>query len=99
MLVGDTGFEPVTSSVSGQNFCSGMRRSVASGACAGSLMSAAVRLGWPTVWPTVNVAATSPASAGAEPSCAMDALLVGHRAGRTSSGRRCAGVEAVAKPV
>jgi hypothetical protein len=64
--VGDTGFEPVTSSVSvtlmdprtpsvsGQNFCLGMRASVASGACAGSLMFAAVRAGWPTAWPTVN---------------------------------------------
>src|SRR5512133_2341028 len=51
----DTGFEPVTSSVSGQNLCSGMWWSVASGACAGSLMSATVRLGWPTLWPTVHL--------------------------------------------
>jgi len=52
--VGDAGFEPVTSSVSGQNLCVGMRASVGPGACAGSPMSAAVRGGWPTVWPTVN---------------------------------------------
>jgi hypothetical protein len=54
MLVGDTGFEPVTSSVSGQNPCVGMQASVASEACARSPMSATVRAGWPTVWPTVN---------------------------------------------
>ena len=59
--------------LSGQNFCSGMRTSVASGACAGSLMSATVRVGWPTV----NVVATSSASAGAEPSSAMGALFGG----------------------
>jgi hypothetical protein len=53
-FVGDTGYEPVTFSVSGQNLCSGMRASVASGACEGSLMSATVRVLWPTVWPTVN---------------------------------------------
>ena len=39
LLVGDTGFEPVTSSVSGQNICLGMRISVASGACVGRLYS------------------------------------------------------------
>jgi hypothetical protein len=49
-----TGFEPVTSSVSGQRLCVGMRASVGSGASAGSPMSATVRSGWPTVWPTVN---------------------------------------------
>ena len=54
MLVGDTGFEPVTSSVSGQNLCSEMRTSMAFGACAGSPMYTTVRVGWPTVWPTVN---------------------------------------------
>ena len=53
-LVGDTGFEPVTSSVSGQNLCLGMAASVASVACARSPMSARVRVGWPTVWPTGN---------------------------------------------
>ncbi len=53
-LVGDTGFEPVTSSVSGQNLCLGVRASMAHGACAGSAMFAIVRVGWPTVWPTVN---------------------------------------------
>jgi hypothetical protein len=58
-LVGDTGFEPVTSSVSGQNLCLGTRGSGVPGACAGSLMSATVRVGWPTVWPTVKVAALS----------------------------------------
>jgi len=40
MLVGDTGFEPVTSSVLGQNVCLGMRGSGVPGAWAGSLMSA-----------------------------------------------------------
>jgi hypothetical protein len=49
-----TGFEPVTSSVSGQRLCVGMRACVGSGASAGSTMSATVRSGWPTVWPTVN---------------------------------------------
>jgi hypothetical protein len=53
LLVGDTGFEPVTSSVSGQNLSLGIHGSLASGACAGSLMFATVRAGWPTVWPTV----------------------------------------------
>ena len=52
--MGDTGFEPVTSSVSGQNLCLEMRGSGVSGACAGSLMSATLRVGWPTVWPTAN---------------------------------------------
>ena len=52
--MGDTGFEPVTSSVSGQNLCLGMRGSGGPGACAGSLMSATVRVGWPTVWPTAG---------------------------------------------
>jgi len=37
--------EPVTSSVSGQNLCLGIRGSVVSGACAGSLMFATVRFG------------------------------------------------------
>jgi hypothetical protein len=35
-------------SVSGQNLGLGMPTSVASGACAASLMSAAVRVSWPT---------------------------------------------------
>jgi hypothetical protein len=52
--VGDTGFELVTSSVSGQNLCLGMRAGVASAACGRSLMSVTVRVGWPTVWPTAN---------------------------------------------
>jgi hypothetical protein len=43
-LVGDIGFEPVTSSVSGQHLCVGMRASVGSGACAGSPRSATVRV-------------------------------------------------------
>jgi hypothetical protein len=54
VLVGDTGFEPVTSSVSGQNRCLGMGMSVASGECGGSLMFATVCAGWPTVWPTAS---------------------------------------------
>jgi hypothetical protein len=54
LLVGDTGFELVTSSVSGQNLCLGMRAGVASAACGRSLMSVTVRVGWPTVWPTAN---------------------------------------------
>ena len=42
---GHTGFGPtVTSSVSGQNFCMGTRPSVASGPCAGSFMSATMRV-------------------------------------------------------
>ena len=44
LLVGDTGFEPVTSSVSGQILWLGMRGSVASGACGGSPMSALCEL-------------------------------------------------------
>ena len=52
--MGDTGFEPVTSSVSGQNLRSGIKASVASEACARSLMFATMRVGWPTVWPTAN---------------------------------------------
>jgi hypothetical protein len=43
-FVGDTGFEPVTSSVSGQNLCPGTPASVAPGACAASPVSAAVRV-------------------------------------------------------
>ena len=47
--MGVTGFEPVTSSVSGQNLCLGVRMNVASPACGRSLMSATMRAGWPTV--------------------------------------------------
>jgi hypothetical protein len=52
--VGDTGFEPVTSSVSGQKPCLGMRISVAAAACRPSPMFATVRARWPTVWPTMK---------------------------------------------
>ena len=63
MLVGDTGFEPVTSSMSGQNRCLGMRMSVASAACGGSLMVATVCAGWPTASRLTSVGSTAaPAS-------------------------------------
>jgi hypothetical protein len=63
-----TGFEPVTSSVSGQNRCLGMGMSVASAACGGSLMFATVCAGWPTVWPTAS-RLTSVGSTAAPASC------------------------------
>ena len=44
-LVGDTGFEPVTSSVSGQSLCLGRWAIVASGACAG-IAYVCRRAGW-----------------------------------------------------
>jgi hypothetical protein len=66
VLVGDTGFEPVTSSVSGQNPCVGTRANVASGACGGSPMYATVRAGWPTVWPTTSRCRPTVVSAASE---------------------------------
>jgi hypothetical protein len=86
MELGDTGFEPVTSSASEQNFCSGMRTSVASGPCAGSLMSATVRVGWPTVWPTVDVAQFRPLLSRRAP---WMALFGGHRAGGPAATALC----------
>jgi hypothetical protein len=46
--------DAMTPSVSGQNLCLGMPANMASAACRRSLMSATVRVGWPTVWPTAR---------------------------------------------
>jgi hypothetical protein len=43
-----------TVSVSGQNLCLGMPANMGSAARTWSLMSATVRVDWPTVWPTAN---------------------------------------------